>query len=113
MTTTDGLARGVAVRDTGGPIRVPVGEVTLGRVFDVLGKPIDEKGPVDGDAPRLPIHRPAPQFLNQVLLAARHDQVPPDRPATLGNNAAQADRPLEKDADGPAVGLNSRDGCDR
>ena len=65
MTTTDGLARGVAVRDTGGPIRVPVGEVTLGRVFDVLGKPIDEKGPVDGDAPRLPIHRPAPQFDEQ------------------------------------------------
>ena len=65
MTTTDGLARGVAVRDTGGPIRVPVGEVTLGRVFDVLGKPIDEKGPVDGDAPRLPIHRPAPEFDEQ------------------------------------------------
>ena len=41
MTTTDGLARGVPVRDTGGPISVPVGEVTLGRVFDVLGKPID------------------------------------------------------------------------
>src|SRR5437867_2706244 len=40
MTTTDGLARGVDVRDTGAPITVPVGEATLGRVFDVLGKPI-------------------------------------------------------------------------
>src|SRR4249919_1584474 len=44
MTTTDGLARGLGVVDTGSPIMVPVGEVTLGRVFDVLGKPIDEKG---------------------------------------------------------------------
>ena len=41
MTTTDGLARGVAVRDTGAPISVPVGEPTLGRVFDVLGRAID------------------------------------------------------------------------
>src|SRR6187431_1562511 len=47
MTTTDGLARGVAVRDTGAPISVPVGDVTLGRVFDVLGNAIDGKGPVD------------------------------------------------------------------
>src|ERR1041384_1932957 len=45
MTTTDGLARGVEARDTGAAITVPVGEVTLGRVFDVLGKPIDNKGP--------------------------------------------------------------------
>ena len=44
MTTTDGLARGARVLDTGGPISVPVGEVTLGRVFDVLGNPIDGKG---------------------------------------------------------------------
>ena len=47
MTTTDGLARGIDVLDTGGPISVPVGEVTLGRVFDVLGNAIDGKGPVD------------------------------------------------------------------
>ena len=46
MTTTDGLARGVDAVDTGAPITVPVGEVTLGRVFDVLGHPIDNKGPV-------------------------------------------------------------------
>ena len=61
MTTTDGLARGTAVRDTGAPITVPVGAPTLGRVFDVLGNPIDGKGPVDRTNV-LPIHRSAPPF---------------------------------------------------
>ncbi|HUQ44786.1 MAG TPA: F0F1 ATP synthase subunit beta, partial [Candidatus Limnocylindria bacterium] len=64
MTTTDGLARGGEVRDTGAPISVPVGEVTLGRVFDVLGKPIDNKGPVNAEK-TLPIHRSAPAFDQQ------------------------------------------------
>ncbi|HET9457641.1 MAG TPA: F0F1 ATP synthase subunit beta, partial [Candidatus Limnocylindrales bacterium] len=64
MTTTDGLARGVPAHDTGGPITVPVGEVTLGRVFDVLGRPIDGKGPVGASA-TLPIHRQAPPFDQQ------------------------------------------------
>ena len=64
MTTTDGLARGVAAVDTGGPISVPVGQVTLGRVFNVLGEPIDEKGPV-AVSEHLPIHRPAPAFDQQ------------------------------------------------
>jgi F-type H+-transporting ATPase subunit beta len=64
MTTTDGLARGTTAVDTGNPIMVPVGQVTLGRVFNVLGEPIDEKGPV-GDSVRLPIHRPAPAFDQQ------------------------------------------------
>jgi F-type H+-transporting ATPase subunit beta len=64
MTTTDGLARGAAAVDTGGPISVPVGQVTLGRVFNVLGEPIDEKGPV-AVSERLPIHRPAPAFDEQ------------------------------------------------
>jgi F-type H+-transporting ATPase subunit beta len=64
MTTTDGLARGVAVHDTGAPITVPVGEPTLGRVFDVLGKPIDGKGPVDRTHV-LPIHRDPPAFDQQ------------------------------------------------
>src|SRR5712671_1445894 len=64
MTTTDGLARGVAVHDTGGPISVPVGEVTLGRVFDVLGNAIDGKGAVSRDN-TLPIHRSAPAFDQQ------------------------------------------------
>ncbi len=64
MTTTDGLARGTAAEDTGGPITVPVGEATLGRVFNVLGDAIDEKGPVEAST-RLPIHRPAPAFDQQ------------------------------------------------
>ncbi len=64
MTTTDGLARGTRAIDTGGPITVPVGEATLGRVFDVLGRPIDLKGPVDAQV-HLPIHRDPPQFEDQ------------------------------------------------
>ena len=65
MTTTDGLARGVGARDTGGPITVPVGQATLGRVFNVLGETIDEKGPVADGTIRFPIHRPAPAFDEQ------------------------------------------------
>jgi F-type H+-transporting ATPase subunit beta len=64
MTSTDGLARGAEARDSGGPIAVPVGEVTLGRVFDVLGNPIDGKGDVDRSR-TLPIHRSAPAFDEQ------------------------------------------------
>src|SRR6478736_4891430 len=64
MTTTDGLARGVDVRDTGAPITVPVGESTLGRVFDVLGHPIDGKGAVVSEV-SLPIHRDPPAFDQQ------------------------------------------------
>jgi F-type H+/Na+-transporting ATPase subunit beta len=59
MDATDGLARGVEVRDTGGPITVPVGDGTLGRIFNLLGEPIDEKGEVKFEE-RWPIHRPAP-----------------------------------------------------
>jgi F-type H+-transporting ATPase subunit beta len=61
MSTTDGLARGVAARDTGAPITVPVGAPTLGRVFNVLGDSIDGKGPVNSDE-MLPIHREPPAF---------------------------------------------------
>ncbi|HEY8921248.1 MAG TPA: F0F1 ATP synthase subunit beta [Candidatus Limnocylindria bacterium] len=61
MSTTDGLARGLDVVDTGAPITVPVGEATLGRVFDVLGHPIDGKGPVKAEK-SLPIHRDPPPF---------------------------------------------------
>jgi F-type H+-transporting ATPase subunit beta len=61
MSTTDGLARGMSVRDTGAPISVPVGEPTLGRVFNVLGEPIDSKGPVTAEE-LLPIHREPPAF---------------------------------------------------
>ncbi len=61
LDTTDGLARGVTVVDTGAPISVPVGEPTLGRIFNVLGDPIDEAGPV-ADTERWPIHRDPPAF---------------------------------------------------
>ncbi|RME06894.1 MAG: F0F1 ATP synthase subunit beta [Anaerolineae bacterium] len=64
MDTTDGLQRGVEVHATGAPIRVPVGEPTLGRVFNVLGRPVDEAGPVEADL-YYPIHRPAPPFEEQ------------------------------------------------
>lgn len=62
MASTDGLIRGMEVIDTGAPISVPVGEVTLGRVFNVLGEPIDMQGEIPADTRRDPIHRPAPKF---------------------------------------------------
>ena len=61
MTTTDGLARGVKATDLGAPISVPVGAGTLGRVFNVLGNPIDQEGDVKADK-QLPIHRAAPIY---------------------------------------------------
>ncbi len=64
MSSTDGLERGMAVEDTGAPISVPVGEKTLGRMFDVSGNAIDGKGPV-GNTKTYPIHRPAPTFADQ------------------------------------------------
>ncbi len=64
MASTDGLVRGMPAVDTGGPITVPVGRETLGRVFNLLGLPIDERGPVT-TAERWPIHRPAPTFEDQ------------------------------------------------
>ncbi len=64
MDSTDGLQRGVPAVATGSPILVPVGPATLGRIFNVLGRPVDEKGPVEA-ATRYPIHRPAPPFAEQ------------------------------------------------
>ncbi|MBX3111342.1 MAG: F0F1 ATP synthase subunit beta [Fimbriimonadaceae bacterium] len=64
LSSTDGLVRGLDVHDTGGPITVPVGEATLGRVFNLLGKPIDNVGDVTAEA-YLPIHRQPPAFSQQ------------------------------------------------
>ena len=64
MGSTDGLKRGVAVLNTGDPIKVPVGEKTLGRIMDVLGNPVDEQGDI-GSEHSLPIHRAAPTFAEQ------------------------------------------------
>ena len=61
MSATDGLVRGMEAIDTGAPISVPVGEGTLGRIFNVLGEPVDEQGPVKSDA-TAPIHRSAPKL---------------------------------------------------
>ena len=61
MSTTDGLVRGMEAVDTGNPISVPVGKATLGRIFNVLGEPVDNRGPV-GTEERFPIHRDAPKF---------------------------------------------------
>jgi F-type H+-transporting ATPase subunit beta len=65
MGPTDGLQRGAQAQDTGGPIRMPVGPRTLGRIFKVLGQAVDNKPEVD-DAPRMPIHREAPSLEDQV-----------------------------------------------
>ncbi|MCI0430807.1 MAG: F0F1 ATP synthase subunit beta [Rhodospirillales bacterium] len=64
MDTTDGLVRGREVVDTGGPILVPVGPETLGRIINVIGEPIDERGPV-GAKKTSPIHKAAPEFVEQ------------------------------------------------
>jgi F-type H+/Na+-transporting ATPase subunit beta len=61
MSTTDGLVRGMEVTDTGAPIRVPVGKATLGRIFNVLGEPVDNRGPVNSEETS-PIHRDAPKL---------------------------------------------------
>ncbi len=61
MSGTDGLVRGMEAKDTGAPISVPVGEATLGRIFNVLGEPVDEQGPV-ATSTTSPIHRPAPKL---------------------------------------------------
>ncbi len=66
LGSTDGLVRGMKVTDTGGPITVPVGEKTLGRLFNLLGKPLDKIGDIPADTKRYPIHRPAPPLSDQV-----------------------------------------------
>ena len=64
MEATEGMVRGMKAIDLGGPISVPVGKGTLGRVINVIGNPVDNLGPVESDK-RLPIHRPAPSFEEQ------------------------------------------------
>jgi F-type H+-transporting ATPase subunit beta len=64
MDTTDGLSRGLPVKNTGAPIQVPVGKETLGRILNVVGEPVDERGPVRASK-YYPIHRPPPLFIEQ------------------------------------------------
>ena len=61
LGSTEGLSRGLTVQDTGAPVSVPVGTETLGRIMDVLGRPIDERGPI-GEKEKMPIHRKAPTY---------------------------------------------------
>jgi len=68
MSATEGLIRGQKVRDTGGPITVPVGPETLGRIMNVIGEPIDERGPINSKK-KLPIHAEAPKFSDQSTTA--------------------------------------------
>jgi len=65
LSSTEGLVRGMEALDSGGPISVPVGPATLGRIFNLLGEPIDELGPLETNVPRLPIHQPPPAFKEQ------------------------------------------------
>src|SRR5512140_3445317 len=64
MDTTDGLVRGQPVKNTGAPISMPVGKEVLGRIVNVIGKPVDERGPLNAKK-FLPIHRAAPKFVDQ------------------------------------------------
>src|SRR3712207_8891971 len=64
MDSTDGLLRGMEVKDTGAPITVPVGKAVLGRILNVLGEAVDQKGPIETEE-YLPIHREAPKFEEQ------------------------------------------------
>jgi F-type H+-transporting ATPase subunit beta len=66
MDSTDGLTRGAGVQDTGSPIMIPVGEGVLGRLFNVIGEPIDGKGDLPADVPRMPLHRDPPSHEDQV-----------------------------------------------
>src|SRR5215470_7578913 len=64
MSSTEGLKRGCEVMDTGAPISMPVGDGVMGRIFDVCGKPVDERGPVKAEK-YYPIHRPPPRLVEQ------------------------------------------------
>jgi len=92
------MVRGMQAIDTGGPITVPVGPETLGRVLNVIGAPVDEMGPVHTQK-RYPIHRPAPSFEEQSTKAGdvrdrhqgdRPDRAVPARRARSGSSAARA-----------------------
>lgn len=65
LSSTEGLVRGMEAHDTGSPIQVPVGNATLGRIFNVLGEPIDQLSPIEANAKRASIHQPPPPFKDQ------------------------------------------------
>jgi F-type H+-transporting ATPase subunit beta len=69
MEATEGMVRGMKAIDLGGPISVPVGKGTLGRVMNVIGNPVDQLGPIEANNKKMPIHRPAPSFEEQSTTA--------------------------------------------
>ena len=95
MSSTEGLKRGIEVIDTGAPISVPVGEGVLGRIFNVTGDPVDERGPVNFTK-RYPIHRPAPTLIDQDAKATRardrHQGHRPDLPLHQGRQGRRVRR---------------------
>ena len=93
MSSTDGLKRGMAVNNTGAPISVPVGEAVLGRIFDVTGNTVDEKGPVKTEE-RRPIHRGAPELVDQATEA----EILVDAQASLESKQAALNSALTEDA---------------
>ena len=89
MDTTEGLVRGQEVSDTGQPIAVPVGDGTLGRIINVIGEPVDERGPV-GNKLTLPIHRSAPSSSTQLV------PPPPPAPEAPERKPERAPQPLPR-----------------
>lgn len=90
MDATDGVQRGDKVIDTGGPITVPVGDVTLGRIFNLLGDPIDNGEPLPDDVERWPIHRPARR--PPTLPRPRRSSRPASRSSTCWRRTPKAAR---------------------
>ena len=74
MKPTDGMVRGMKATDTGAPITVPVGDATLGRIMNVIGEPVDERGPIDSKE-RWSIHREPPKYEDQSTTVEMFDEV--------------------------------------
>jgi F-type H+-transporting ATPase subunit gamma len=96
MSSTDGVVRGMSMKDTGRAIAVPVGEAALGRILNVLGNPVDQMGDIAADVERWPIHRPAPLFTalepKTEIFETGHQGHRPDRAVREGRQ----DRPVRR-----------------
>ena len=108
MNSTDGLVRGTEAVDTGEPIKVPVGDQCLGRVFNLLGEPVDNK-PAPAPEAYWPIHRPAPSYEEQQstteILGDRHQGRGPDLPLRKGRQDRSVRR-CRRRQDGPDPGAD-------
>ena len=106
MSSTDGLVRGLEVLDTGHPIMMPVGNETLGRIWNVMGEPVDEK-PMPDVTGYMPIHRPAPEYRSSCPPRRRSSR-PASRPSTSSSRSSRAARPACSAAQASARPLSSR-----